>query len=33
MAAARRRMPWMAVEKGYRFEGPDGPMSLEDLFE
>ena len=22
MAAKRRRMPWMAVEKDYRFEGP-----------
>ena len=26
-------MPWMAVEKDYRFEGPDGPASLLDLFE
>ena len=33
MAAKRRRMPWMAVEKEYRFEGPDGPVSLADLFE
>src|SRR5215217_5121127 len=33
MAAARRRMPWMAVEKDYRFEGPDGPASLADLFQ
>jgi predicted dithiol-disulfide oxidoreductase (DUF899 family) len=33
MAAARRRMPWMAVEKEYRFEGPNGPTSLLDLFE
>ena len=33
MAALRRRMPWMAVEKDYRFEGPDGPASLADLFE
>jgi predicted dithiol-disulfide oxidoreductase (DUF899 family) len=32
MAAQRRRMPWMAVEKDYRFEGPDGPVSLADLF-
>src|SRR5690242_8498165 len=32
LAAERRRMPWMAVEKEYRFEGPDGPASLEDLF-
>jgi predicted dithiol-disulfide oxidoreductase (DUF899 family) len=33
LAAERRRMPWMAVEKDYRFEGPDGPASLRDLFE
>jgi predicted dithiol-disulfide oxidoreductase (DUF899 family) len=33
LAAERRRMPWMAVEKEYRFEGPDGPVSLADLFE
>src|ERR687891_938278 len=32
LAARRRRMPWMAVEKGYRFEGPNGPASLLDLF-
>src|SRR5436190_5864598 len=33
LAAERRRMPWMAVEKEYRFEGPSGPASLADLFE
>ena len=33
LAARRRRMPWMAVEKEYRFDGPDGPVSLLDLFE
>jgi predicted dithiol-disulfide oxidoreductase (DUF899 family) len=33
MAAERRRMPWMAVERAYEFEGPKGPMSLVDLFE
>src|SRR5919199_2359532 len=33
LAAERRRMPWMAVEKDYRFEGPDGPASRADLFE
>jgi predicted dithiol-disulfide oxidoreductase (DUF899 family) len=33
LAAERRRMPWLAVEKEYRFEGPDGSMSLVDLFE
>ena len=33
MAAERRRMPWLAVEKTYAFEGPDGTKSLLDLFE
>jgi predicted dithiol-disulfide oxidoreductase (DUF899 family) len=33
LAARRRRMPWMAVEKAYRFEGANGPASLLDLFE
>jgi predicted dithiol-disulfide oxidoreductase (DUF899 family) len=33
LAAERRRMPRMAVEKDYRFEGPDGPASVLDLFE
>jgi len=33
MAAQRRRMPWMAVEEDYRFQGPNGPASLLDLFE
>jgi predicted dithiol-disulfide oxidoreductase (DUF899 family) len=33
LAAQRRRMPRMAVEKDYRFEGPNGPASLLDLFE
>ncbi len=33
LAARRRRMPRMAVEKAYRFEGPDGTVSLLDLFE
>jgi predicted dithiol-disulfide oxidoreductase (DUF899 family) len=33
MAAQRRRMPRMAVEKDYRFEGPNGPASLVDLFD
>jgi predicted dithiol-disulfide oxidoreductase (DUF899 family) len=33
LAAERRRMPRMAVERGYRFEGHDGPVSLLDLFE
>ena len=33
LAAERRRMPWMAVEKAYEFEGPNGTVSLLDLFE
>jgi|SRR5436190_11205602 len=33
LAAERRRMPWMAVEKDYRFEGPGGMASLLDLFD
>jgi predicted dithiol-disulfide oxidoreductase (DUF899 family) len=33
LAAKRRRMPWLAVDKEYRFEGPDGPASLLDLFD
>ena len=33
MAAERRRMPWMVVEKDYRFEGPNGPASFADLFD
>src|SRR5216684_2075650 len=33
LAAERRRMPWMAVEKTYAFDGPNGKSSLLDLFE
>src|SRR5690348_16707054 len=33
LAAERRRMPWMAVEKAYEFEGPKGKAGLLDLFE
>src|SRR5688572_2631346 len=32
LAAERRRMPWLAVEKQYEFEGPEGKVSLLDLF-
>src|SRR3954447_10008651 len=32
LAARRRRMPWLAVEKDYAFEGPDGRVGLLDLF-
>ncbi|WP_081690994.1 DUF899 domain-containing protein [Conexibacter woesei] len=33
VAAQRRRMPRMLIEKDYTFLGPDGPMSLGDLFQ
>lgn len=33
LAAERRRMPWMAVETDYVFDGPAGKASLLDLFE
>jgi predicted dithiol-disulfide oxidoreductase (DUF899 family) len=33
LAAERRRMPWMAVEKAYAFDGPEGRASLLDLFD
>src|SRR6059058_5025005 len=32
LAAQRRRMPWLPVEKDYEFEGPKGKASLLDLF-
>ncbi|AFM15282.1 hypothetical protein Mycch_0462 [Mycolicibacterium chubuense NBB4] len=32
LAAMRRRMPWTPVDEHYRFEGPDGPATLNDLF-
>jgi len=33
LAAERRRMPWMVVERSYEFDGPNGPARLLDLFE
>ena len=33
LAAERRRMPWMAVDEAYTFMGPNGKVSLLDLFE
>ncbi|HVT14099.1 MAG TPA: DUF899 domain-containing protein [Fimbriimonadaceae bacterium] len=33
IAAARRRLPMVRVEKAYRFQGPNGEASLRDLFE
>ena len=32
LAALRRRMPWLAVDKKYEFDGPEGKVSLLDLF-
>ena len=33
LAAERRRMPWLAVDKDYTFDGPEGQASLLGLFE
>src|SRR5437016_3933961 len=33
LAAERRRMPWVAVEKAYEFDGPEGKASLLGLFD
>jgi len=33
LAAERRRMPWLAVENEYAFDGPGGSASLLDLFD
>jgi predicted dithiol-disulfide oxidoreductase (DUF899 family) len=33
LAARRRRLPVVAVEKPYEFEGPRGPATLLDMFE
>jgi predicted dithiol-disulfide oxidoreductase (DUF899 family) len=33
LAAQRRRMPRMTVEKEYAFDGPDGAVTLLDMFE
>jgi predicted dithiol-disulfide oxidoreductase (DUF899 family) len=33
LAAKRRRLPAVAFEKPYRFQGPDGEVGLRDIFE
>jgi len=33
LSAQRRRLPMVEIDKPYRFEGPDGPAALLDLFE
>ena len=32
LASARKALPWVRIEKPYRFEGAQGPASLADLF-
>jgi predicted dithiol-disulfide oxidoreductase (DUF899 family) len=32
LAAERRALPWVRVEKSYTFEGPSGKQALSDLF-
>jgi predicted dithiol-disulfide oxidoreductase (DUF899 family) len=32
LAAERRRMPWLAVDKNYEFNGPERTVNLLDLF-
>jgi predicted dithiol-disulfide oxidoreductase (DUF899 family) len=33
LAAERRRLPWVLVTKDYEFEGPDGRLTIRDLFD
>src|SRR5579872_7139875 len=33
LAAERRALPWVKVEKNYEFEGPAGRQTLADLFD
>jgi predicted dithiol-disulfide oxidoreductase (DUF899 family) len=33
LAARRRELPWVKVDKAYTFDSPGGPVSLADLFE
>lgn len=32
LSARRRALPWLRIEKDYRFTAPDGEKSLDDLF-
>ena len=32
LAAARRELPWVKLDKTYEFTGPDGPVTLAELF-
>ena len=33
LAAERRRLPWVKVDKEYTFDGPNGELTLADLFD
>jgi predicted dithiol-disulfide oxidoreductase (DUF899 family) len=33
LAAQRRRMPWVPVDERYAFDGPDGTVTLPELFD
>lgn len=33
LSELRRALPWVRVEKDYLFQGPDGPLTLGDLFD
>ena len=33
LAAERRRLPWVPVTKEYQFDGPDGPVTMRNLFD
>lgn len=33
LSQMRRDLPWVRVDKPYRFHGPDGPKTLADLFD
>ncbi len=32
LTARRRALPWVRIDKAYRFDGPEGPATLGDLF-
>ena len=32
LSAERRALPWVKIDKPYRFQGPHGELSLADLF-
>ena len=32
LSARRRALPWVKIDKAYRFQGAEGPLTLSDLF-